>query len=113
MCIRDRHKDARGFRPSNDYTKWFSSLPLFAQAKEWDRLTEEVKQREIDRGIAEAISIEDFKKMVAGVMKSLDIDRTTALRWLTQSTALFHTMRRALGLGSRHSVYRLWREPCN
>ena len=87
--LSDLHKDARGFRPSNDYTKWFSSLPLFAQAKEWDRLTEEVKQREIDRGIAEAISIEDFKKMVAGVMKSLDIDRTTALRWLTQSTDFY------------------------
>lgn len=87
--LSDLHKDARGFRPSGDYTKWFDALPLYAKAKEWDRLTEEVKQREIDRGILETINLDDFKKTVAGVMKSLDIDRTTALRWLTQSTKFY------------------------
>ena len=54
--LSDLHKDARGFRPSGDYTKWFDALPLYAKAKEWDRLTEEVKQREIDRGILETIN---------------------------------------------------------
>tara|TARA_B100000497_G_C7664845_1_gene400764 strand:+ start:568 stop:963 length:396 start_codon:yes stop_codon:yes gene_type:complete len=87
--LSDLHKDARGFRPSGDYTKWFNALPLYAKAKEWDRLTEELKQREVDRGIVEAVSLEDFKKTISGVMKSLEIDRDTALRWLTQSTKFY------------------------
>lgn len=87
--LSDLHKDARGFRPSGDYTKWFAGLPLDQQAKEWDKLTEELKQSEIDKGIQEAISLDDFKKTVAGVMTSLDIDRATALRWLTQSTKFY------------------------
>ena len=54
--LSDLHKEARGFRPCVEYTTWFAGLPLDQQAKEWDKLTEELKQAEIDRGIQEAIS---------------------------------------------------------
>tara|TARA_R110002153_G_scaffold245831_1_gene401394 strand:+ start:630 stop:1019 length:390 start_codon:yes stop_codon:yes gene_type:complete len=87
--LSDLHKDARGFRPSVDYTQWFNALPLYAKAKEWDRLTEEVKESSVQQGVTEAICLDDFKKTIAGVMKSLDIDRKTALCWLTQSTKFY------------------------
>ena len=59
QILSDLHKEARGFRPCVEYTTWFAGLRIDQQAKEWDKLTEELKQAEIDRGIQEAISLQN------------------------------------------------------
>ena len=80
--ISDLHKDARGFRPSQDWLHNFDSLPYAEQEKIWDRLVVEMDESMTDEDRREAAALADFRALIADTIAAGAADGATALRWL-------------------------------
>lgn len=80
--ISDLHKDARGFRPSQDWLRNFDSLPYAEQEKIWDRLVVEMDESMADEDRREAAALADFRALIADTIAAGAPDGATALRWL-------------------------------
>ena len=88
--ISDLHKDARGFRPTNDWMEMFDKVSSSEQEKIFDDLIEELKEAEEDARRAEQQAIYDFDDHLAAVRREGAPDRATALRWMTQLYTFCH-----------------------
>jgi len=86
--ISDLHKDARGFRPSQDWwAMWQDALPAGRQLI-WDNLCSEL-DAEIERERAEqAMALQSFEKQISANLALGAGDRNTAIKWMLQGMNL-------------------------
>lgn len=86
--IRDLHKDARGFRPSSEWTAMFNAAKPERQQAIWDMLCEELAASEAQERAAEAAAAARFESLVADAIALGAGDRATALRWILEGEGL-------------------------
>ena len=86
--ISDLHKDARGFRPSEDWwAMWQDALPAGRQLI-WDNLCREL-DAELERELAAQSAAERAFEARVVANRALGAgDRATAIRWILQSMDL-------------------------
>lgn len=80
--ISDLYKDARGFRPSQDWLRNFDSLPYAEQEAIWDRLVIEMDESVAEEDCREAAALADFRALIQETIALGATDGATALRWL-------------------------------
>lgn len=86
--ISDLHKDARGFRPSQDWMADFREASDERKQQIWDNLCRELEE-ELDREKQEEMrSIERFNTLVQNNIAIGAGDETTAIRWIIESLNL-------------------------
>lgn len=83
--LSDLHKDARGFRPSVDYTTWFAGLPKENQAREWDSLSKELKDNEEREAAEQKDSLGKWEDHMLGLMRVHNIEKKDAVKWDMES----------------------------
>ncbi len=79
--IRDLHKDARGFRPSQGWMEIFEGLSDAAQEETWNSLCDEMAEREAEQARAELAAQREYETRIGGMIDDYGIDRATAIRW--------------------------------
>jgi len=79
--IRDLHKDARGFRPSQGWMDYFDGLTDAAKKETWDSLCREMAEREADEARMELTAQREYETRIEGMVADYGIDRATAIRW--------------------------------
>ena len=84
--VSDLHKDAFGFRPSqNWWADWGSMNPVEKQV-EWDSLISAMEASCVEESAREARAIADFEILVAKTLASGAKSREDALRWIMQAS---------------------------
>lgn len=79
--IRDLHKDARGFRPSQGWMEIFNGSSDVAKQETWDQLEREMIEREDEDLRQERESVTAYNSRIDGMVADYGIDRATAIRW--------------------------------
>lgn len=83
--IRDLHKDARGFRPSQGWMEVFNGLSDVAKQETWDGLCRELNETMAEDELREAEALVDYNARIDGMVADYGIDRATAIRWDLES----------------------------
>lgn len=89
--ISDLHKDARGYRPTQDFWEGWATLSEEGQKEIFDMLCEELKINEQAERELEQKCVEKFEARVADVIKLGAGNRSTALRWITSQEKFYHS----------------------
>lgn len=79
--IRDLHKDARGFRPSQEWMAVFNGLSDVAKQETWDGLVRELSETMAEDERLELEAVTSYNARIDGMVKDYGIDRGTAMRW--------------------------------
>lgn len=80
--VSDLHKDAYGFRPSEDFhNMWAISTPKQKQDV-WDSLIVVLNREMIEESNREDEAIAQFEAVITSYMECGKCDRTTAIRWM-------------------------------
>lgn len=80
-CLSDLHKDARGYRPREDY----SNLNKKALNELYDQLISEADLAIEEEKVHVADSLAVWEKRIKGYMEQFDIDYKRAVRWDMQA----------------------------
>lgn len=83
--ISDLHKDARGFRPTADFYRYFESKTDAEKQIVWDELVEDLDNEIARRKILQAQALEAFTQRINGMVQDYGITRAAALRWDMES----------------------------
>lgn len=83
--LSDLYKDARGFRPSASFMEAFTAQSYAEQKAQWDKLCEELREREYEEAQAELRAQREFEQRIQGMVADYGIDRSTALKWDMES----------------------------
>lgn len=86
--VSDLHKDARGFRPREDFWRDWETLTDAGRQDVWDGLLREVDRAIEEQKVAEWQHLEKFRAALTRVMESQGVDWRTAMRWLMQADNL-------------------------
>ena len=84
----DYHKDTYGFRP-REYHEFWDATPERKQ-EIWDDMGEDFLQEMVREEKAKAEALVRFHALLEKFMTYGDVDRTTALRWMTQDSKFYH-----------------------
>lgn len=84
--VSDFHKDAYGFRPSQDWWIYWSSMSDAEKQAEWDSLGLAMDIRSRQAEIDEAWAINKFEKLVATTIEAGAKTREDALRWIMDAS---------------------------
>lgn len=88
--VSDLHKDAFGFRPREYFWDCWEEMTDDEKQSEWDSLcAESERQGELDRA-HEAADVVAFEALVEAHIELGAKDRTTALRWMTQTEEFYN-----------------------
>ena len=79
--VRDLHKDARGFRPSQGWLDVFNGLSDAAKQETWDQLCRELSETMAEDERLELEAVTAYNARIDGMVKDYGIDRGTAMRW--------------------------------
>ena len=66
--IRDLHKDARGFRPSQSWMEVFNGMTDVDQESTWNSLCDELEQRNIEDAKAELTGQRLYETRIEGMV---------------------------------------------
>ena len=80
--IRDLHKEARGRRPSAEWTEWYFSLAFNAKQAIWNSLIDESVRRDEERASAEQWHCREFRDAIRATMRAGAPSVDDALSWL-------------------------------
>jgi hypothetical protein len=80
--VSDLHKDAFGFRPSDDWRQWWSSASPDDKQAEWDSLLGSLARTVRIESEREQEGIRCFEASVASVMDVCHCDRAAAVLYL-------------------------------
>ena len=82
MLVSDLHKDARGFRPGQQFmVEWKLATPESKQ-EVWDMLCAEVRAENDYEAAREAEKVEQHERMIEVALTLGAPDRETAIRWV-------------------------------
>lgn len=85
-CVSDLHKDAFGFRPSqNWWADWGSMNPVEKQA-EWDSLASAMEASSVREKEDESRAIKSFEALVTKTINSGAKTSGDALRWIMEAS---------------------------
>ena len=84
--VSDLHKDAFGFRPSQNWWADWQSMTPVAKQMEWDSLLETLERTVAEDREQEARAVVAFEEFVTRTMKVGASDREAALRWIMESS---------------------------
>lgn len=79
--VSDLHKDAYGFRTSNEFFEHWNDADADTRQAIWNDLIEDSVRSMAQEKEAELKAIADFEKSVVNVM-AVGCDRKTAIRWI-------------------------------
>ena len=79
--LSDLHKEARGFRPSVEYTTWFAGLPKEKQLREWDGLLQESDERNEREAAEQKDALMRWEGHMKGLMRVHNIPLKDAIKW--------------------------------
>lgn len=82
--VSDLHKDARGWRPREDFWGMWKKADDARKQRIWDGLLEELKISMEEDKIREQYALDDFEHKLKLTMSTHKIDQETALRWMIQ-----------------------------
>lgn len=86
--LSDLHKDARGFRPSQQWMQTWAAAPNAEKQRIWDNLCSELDS-ELERERQEqARAVEAFERGVASALMLGAANRETAIRWVIEGLEL-------------------------
>jgi len=88
--ISDLHKDARGFRPTEDWMIMFENQSEEMQQEIFDGLVEELEEANDEEARLEALALEQFNQLLAKCMSYGAQRREDALRWMIQDTKFYN-----------------------
>jgi len=88
--ISDLHKDARGFRPTEDWMIMFENQSEEMQQEIFDGLVEELEEANDEEARLEALALEQFNQLLAKCMSYGAQSREDALRWMIQDTKFYN-----------------------
>jgi len=88
--ISDLHKDARGFRPTEDWMIMFENQSEKMQQEIFDGLVEELEEANEEEARLEALALEQFNQLLAKCMSYGAQSREDALRWMIQDTKFYN-----------------------
>jgi len=88
--ISDLHKDARGFRPTEDWMIMFENQSEEMQQEIFDGLVEELEEANEEEARLEALALEQFNQLLAKCMSYGAQSREDALRWMIQDTKFYN-----------------------
>jgi len=88
--ISDLHKDARGFRPTEDWMIMFENQSEEMQQEIFDDLVEELEEANEEEARLEALALEQFNQLLAKCMSYGAQSREDALRWMIQDTKFYN-----------------------
>lgn len=80
--ISDLHKDARGYRPTQDFWAGWVGLAPSGKQEIWDMLVEEMKLRDAEEQQSEAYALVEFRKLVRKTMDFCGTKWTKAVEFL-------------------------------
>lgn len=80
--VSDFHKDAYGFRPSQDWWIYWSSMTDAEKQAEWDSLGQTMEIRNKQEEVDQAWAVKKFEETVSATMEAGAKTREDALRWL-------------------------------
>lgn len=80
--VSDLHKDAFGFRPSQNWWAAWNSMDDDVKQREWDRLLQCLEVENTRIAAHEKEMIAKFEASILGTIESGAKDRETAIRWL-------------------------------
>lgn len=84
--VSDLHKDAFGFRPSQNWWGFWNSCTDAEKQQEWDKLCDAL-ERSIEREKEdEKYAIEKFEGMIAKSIAAGAKDKETAMRWAMEAS---------------------------
>lgn len=86
--ISDLHKDARGFRPTQQWTQTFNAAQDSEKQWIWDNLCRELEEELERERQEENRAIERFNTLVQKNIAIGAADETTAIRWIIESLNL-------------------------
>jgi hypothetical protein len=79
--VSDLHKDARGFRPSQEWMREFASKDYLEQKDIIDNLAEEVEESINEDRQREARAEQEFNRVFNKIAQDFNTDFATAVRW--------------------------------
>lgn len=83
--LSDLHKDARGYRPREEFWQtWNDAWPHERQVI-WDGLLAELDRSIEEAHYAQGRNLEKFRAILRNVMDTQGVDWKTAMRWLMQA----------------------------
>jgi len=88
--ISDLHKDARGFRPTEDWMIMFENQSEEMQQEIFDGLVEELEEANEEEARLEALALEQFNQLLAKCMSYGAQSREDSLRWMIQDTKFYN-----------------------
>ena len=86
--VSDLHKDAFGFRPTQDWWIWWNKASEAERQIEWDSLCQEVELELESQRRRDEAAIEAFELHVLGLVQLGGTNRLTAIRWVVESLEL-------------------------
>lgn len=90
--LSDLHKDARGWRPREDFWGMWNKADDARKQKIWDGLAVELEYRWQEEQRKEAEDVAEFENELTEIMKvGRGCDRETALRWMTPVEEFQHS----------------------
>lgn len=84
--VSDLHKDAFGFRPSQNWWADWQSMTPVAKQLEWDSLIESMEASIFEERAHEARAVVAFEEFVTRTIAAGAKDREAALRWIMESS---------------------------
>ena len=82
--VSDLHKDAYGFRPSQDFWEFWSTATPDQKQAEWDSLCESLKHTIAEEKEQQDQAIWDFETRIADLRSMGAKDRNMAIRWIIE-----------------------------
>ena len=84
--VSDLHKDAFGFRPSQNWWADWSSMNDEGKQQEWDSLLVSLERSMVQDKADEAVAVEKFAALVAKTIASGAKNVETAHRWIMEAS---------------------------
>lgn len=115
--ISDLHKDARGYRPSQDFFDMWNESSDDTKQEVWDMLIQEMEYNQKEEARIEADNLVKFRKLIRSVMDTASCNWKVALRYLVESEGLdvnfeldYFLWNQGLGFDDRNKISKLFKE---
>ena len=86
--VSDLHKEAYGFRPTQNWWAMWAAFNPDQMQSEWDRLIQDMDEATYQQEQLEAEAIIDFRKLLKATMSTCNVDWKNALRILMDASEI-------------------------
>lgn len=83
--VSDLHKDARGYRPSQEWWAEWMAMDDAEKQRTWDTLIERMNERNAEEEAHEQAAIKAFERTVKTTIEGGAVTRARAIQWLVDA----------------------------